>query len=109
MLQSRKSIYYGTFAQKEKAKCNLLQQPCVDNTNTKDVRTPEQNKHLTFVFHLNLYQQVNRNLCMNKKKLTMDNAQKMRKRLEGLMKMLIEWMIQILFIHLYPICIHSVS
>lgn len=29
--------------------------------------TPEQNKDLTFVFHLNLYQQVNRNSCMNKK------------------------------------------
>lgn len=47
---------------------------------------------------------------MIKKKLTlMDNAQKMRKRSEGLMKMLKEWMIQILFIHLYPICMHSVS
>lgn len=46
---------------------------------------------------------------MNKMKLTlMDNAQKMRMRSEGFMKMLIEWMVQILFIHLYPICIHSV-
>lgn len=44
MLQSRKSIYYGTFTQKEKAKCNLLQQPCVDNTNEGCAR---QNKTRT--------------------------------------------------------------